>query len=289
MNIRKEDIPLDKYFPFMLMDQNMPPNYNMDRKYHWHDCLEISYVKKGNGRYHIEGKTIEIKQGDIIIINNIEPHYLESGDEGIYQPVIVFDPVLIWSESNCSMDFDYLKPFFERGSDFNNKLDSTNPLSSEIMKNLMAIEEEYNNKPEGYRLMIKARLLLISTYLTRYFRNIDKTNSNTAAKRMQLIRLEKSISYIKKNFNKDIKLSEVASQMFMSPQYFSSYFKSVLGVNFREYINNIRANYAIKLLKDTNKKITHIAMECGFNNTANFNLIFKKYTGKTPSEYRQIY
>lgn len=286
MNIRKDNIIFDRYFPFNISDGVMPPGYNMGGMYHWHDCLEISYVKTGRGRYYIEDKIYEIGPGDIMVFNNIEPHCLEVYDEEMVQPVIVFEPVFVWSNSGNSMDYDYLKPFFERGTDFNNKLDLSNPLVSEIKANLTAIEQEFFQKPEGFHLMIKARLLMILTYLIRYFRDRDKTVSNSN-KRQNLVKIEEALKFISQHYNHDIKLDEVASKIYMSPQYFCTFFKKVTGATFIDYVNNMRINHALKLLRETGYKITYIATECGFNNTTNFNSAFRKFTGRTPSDFRQ--
>jgi AraC-like DNA-binding protein len=226
--------------------------------------------------------------GDIIIINNIEPHYLEAYDEGMHQPVIIFDPSLVWSHTGLPFDYDYLKPFFERGTDFSNRLDTGNPSAVQVMEHLTAIEQEYTEKSEGYQLMIKARLLILLTILIRHFRDKDKASFNTSAnnKRMHLVKIEEVLKYIEQNFCRDIKLEEAASMIYVTPQYFSAFFKKITGVNFVDYLNNVRINHAVRLLKETDKKITHIAMECGFNSTNNFNSAFKKHTGKTPSQFR---
>lgn len=286
MKIIKDEILLDRHFPFSISPGVMAPGFNMGGIHHWHECLEISYVKSGRGRYYIEDKVYEMQPGDIIIINNIEPHYLEVYEEEMEQPVITFEPSLVWSYSGLTLDYEYLKPFFERGTDFNNKLDLNNPFSAEIMIHLNAIEQECKIKAEGHHLMIKARLLMILTYLLRYFRDRDKANVDGFSKRQLLTRLEDVLRYIGENYHHDIRLDDAASMLYVSPQYFSSFFKKATGSTFSDYLSNIRINNAIRLLKETDKKITHIAAECGFNNTTNFNNIFKKFTGRTPSDYR---
>lgn len=288
MNIKKESISLDKHFPFKIIDQKFPPYFDMREVYHWHECLEISYVKAGQGRYHIEDKIYEMRPEDIIIINNIEPHYLKVYGQEMHQPVIIFDPSFVWSDSGSCFDYDYLRPFFERGTDFKNKLAFNNPITLKIMENIRELEKEYFEEPEGYHLMIKARLLMILTYLIRYFRDEGKKHNITCCfnKRQHLIKIEEVLKYILENFTKDIRLNDVAPILSVSPQYFSTIFKKITGMTFIEYLNNLRINHAVKLLKETDKKIIHIAVECGFNNTANFNSIFKKFIGKTPSEYR---
>lgn len=78
-------------------------------------------------------------------------------------------------------------------------------------------------------------------------------------------------------------LAEIAS---MSKSYFSTVFKKLNGISPWDYLISKRISFAAELLKNTDKTILEIALECGFNNTANFNRAFKKITGKTPSEYK---
>lgn len=285
--IRKDNIILDRHFPFRIDNVRMPPGHNMGGVFHWHECLEVSYVKSGTGRYYIEDKVYEMSPGDVIILNNIEPHYLEVYESGMHQPVIVFDPSLVWSNCSNSMDYEYLMPFFERGSDFNNKLDMNEPFASEIKENLLLLEKEFFEKPEGYMLMIKARLLMILTYLIRCFRDSSKAIPQNINKRQNLMRIEEALKFISENYREDIKLEDVASKIYVTPQYFSSLFKKTTGKTFIDYVTGLRINTSIKLLKDTDRKITDIAIDCGFNNMANFNSVFKKYIGKTPSDFRR--
>lgn len=280
----KDNIVLDPAFPFCLYESTMEPYYDMNKTFHWHECLEISYVKQGKGRYYIEDKVYEIEPGNIIIINNIELHYLEVYDKKMLQPVIVFDPSLVWSNLSNSSDYNYLKPFFERGSNFSNKLDITNPIAQEIRENIALLEKEFFEKPEGYQLMIKARLMMILTYLIRYFR--DDRKSNPASKRVDLQRLEEVLIFIGQNYSDDIKLEDAAVKLHVTPQYFSTFFKKVMGKTFIEYLNGVRISHAISMLSNPTLKITNIAIDCGFNNMANFNSVFKRITGKTPSEFR---
>ena len=81
-------------------------------------------------------------------------------------------------------------------------------------------------------------------------------------------------------------LSEVAQ---MGTSHYSAMFKRIMGVSPWRYFLELRVNLAIKYLTDPeiNYKITKISSLCGFNNTVNFNKVFRSITGKTPSEYRK--
>lgn len=286
INIRKDNIDLDERFPFKVFDKPISANSDMGKIYHWHECLEISYVVKGKGRYFIEDRVYEMQPGDVIIINNIEPHYLEVYDEEMIQPVIVFKPSLIFSDTSCSLEKQYLSPFFENCSQFKNKININNPQAYQIRTCMEKIYCEYNEKKFGYEMMIKSLLLFVLAQLVRFFANKDMNLENRAVKRQNLECMQKLLEYINNNFDSDISLQKAASMAGFSPQYFSGFFKKITGNTFVRYLNILRVDKAVKLLQETDKKIIHIANECGFNNIANFNRIFKSITGHNPSDYR---
>lgn len=275
-------------FPFEIKFAEMDPYYCMDNTFHWHNYLEISYVKQGRGRYYIENKTYDIQEGDIIVINNVEPHYMEvMPPVKMLQPVVMFDPKLVWSNESDMFDFQYLKPFFERSSNFSNKIDSKSDIGKKIFRLLNEIEHEYNSQPVGYKLMIKAKLLHIITYLIRHFQDSEKQLESISQKSRKLKMLEAAFEYINKNYNKKILLNELSAIIFMSPNYFCSFFRDSTGFTPVEYINKIRILKAIELLKSSDSGIYEISLECGFTNLANFNRTFRKFVNKTPSEIRK--
>ena len=75
----------------------------------------------------------------------------------------------------------------------------------------------------------------------------------------------------------------------MSSSAFSRFFKLHTGRNISEYIIDLRLGYAARMLVDTAKSISEIGFDCGFNNLSNFNRIFKKKKGCSPSEFRESY
>ncbi len=75
----------------------------------------------------------------------------------------------------------------------------------------------------------------------------------------------------------------------MSPVAFSRFFKLRTGKTLSDYIIDIRLGYASRMLVDSNKTISEICFECGFNNLSNFNRIFKKKRNMTPKLFRAHY
>ena len=92
---------------------------------------------------------------------------------------------------------------------------------------------------------------------------------------------------INSHYAEDITAADCCRRASLSYNYFSSIFKKVTGLNFKDYLNLTRINQAEKELLATDRSITDIAAACGFNNTSYFISTFKKIKNVTPSEMRK--
>jgi AraC-like DNA-binding protein len=82
-------------------------------------------------------------------------------------------------------------------------------------------------------------------------------------------------------------MSEFAAQLGMTESRFSRFFRRATGNNFIDFVNRVRISRACLLLMESNRYITHICYDVGFNNVANFNRRFLEIKGMTPSEFRR--
>lgn len=98
--------------------------------------------------------------------------------------------------------------------------------------------------------------------------------------------IDQIVEYIEKNYNKDIGLTELSERVGMNPAYLSVLFKETLGKTYIKYLTGIRVEKACKFLADGNK-VAAVASMVGISDVHYFGEIFKKYTGKTPREYRE--
>jgi len=94
--------------------------------------------------------------------------------------------------------------------------------------------------------------------------------------------------FLMKNYREDMNLEEIASIIHMAPASACRFFKSSTGLTIFEYLNKIKIDYACKLLLNTDQNIVNIGYDCGFNNLSHFNKQFRKFTGKTPSQFRKL-
>ena len=92
--------------------------------------------------------------------------------------------------------------------------------------------------------------------------------------------------YLIDNLHNPIRINDVADMVNMTPSAFSHFFKKRTQRSFSDYLLEIRIGHAAKLLIDTEKNISEICFESGFNNISNFNRSFKKLKACTPREFR---
>lgn len=99
--------------------------------------------------------------------------------------------------------------------------------------------------------------------------------------------IEFIIDYLKEHYREDISLVSVADKLKISSGYLSIYFKEKTGINFSVYLNDVRISKAIELLETTELKIQEVGEAVGYQNVNSFIRMFKKISGKPPSEFRK--
>jgi AraC-like DNA-binding protein len=98
--------------------------------------------------------------------------------------------------------------------------------------------------------------------------------------------IQKVRRFIHENYTDSISLAGAARAANLNAGHLSEKFKQVTGINFVKYVGRLRVERACERLRDTTDPISHIAFEVGFQSLSQFNRVFRKLSGKSPTEYR---
>jgi AraC-like DNA-binding protein len=97
---------------------------------------------------------------------------------------------------------------------------------------------------------------------------------------------EVALRYLYTHFREKPSVEEIAEVCGYTPNYFSRLFHSLTGRSYTDFLNTLRINHAVMLLRSTQMSVTEIAFGCGFSSLSNFYRVFRRETGHSPSFYR---
>lgn len=100
--------------------------------------------------------------------------------------------------------------------------------------------------------------------------------------------VSKTVMIVKERYAHNLSLEGIASEIYINPSYLSKVFLKEMQQSFVDYLTEQRLNHAQKLLRQTNLTIREVAAQSGYNNEKYFMKLFKKNTGMTPGDYRNI-
>lgn len=143
---------------------------------------------------------------------------------------------------------------------------------------------DYLLKPVDHVELTKA-VDKAKTILSKKYKAEEKENVTEIKEDNHIIRYIKRL--IETNMDRDLFLQNISDEVNLNYNYLSTMFKENTGMNFSDYVINERIKRACKLLIESNLRIYDIARLCGYPNAKYFMVLFKKVTGKTPSEYRE--
>jgi AraC-like DNA-binding protein len=102
-----------------------------------------------------------------------------------------------------------------------------------------------------------------------------------------LAQISTIVDYITENSANQFSMAELSRRVGMSESQFSRYFRRATGNTFTDFVNRLRVTRACQLLMETDRYITNVCYDAGFNNVANFNRRFLEIKGMTPKEFRK--
>ena len=240
------------------------PKYKMQA--HWHKEFEIVRVTKGALELKFNENTITLCENQSVFIPGGIIH--SATPTGCSYECLVFSPSILYNIQVCR---SLIKTYMQRIVLHQNDSD------------IDFIFDEMKNQSRGFELYVIGKLYMIAAKI------IKREESCPIAQNEKIEKIKSAMLMIEENFSSKITLETLAESCHLSPNYFSKYFKDVVGQSPFEYIAVYRIESACQMLLADNRSITDVCYSCGFNDLSYFIHIFKKHKGMSPNSFRKKY
>lgn len=249
---------------------------------HFHTFYELCIPLCPHATHFVEGIPYELRTFDII---GIAPNVLHQTQYPVGDPckrlIIQFN--LPKTVTGLSNEYEQLTSIFHRDVPiFRFDVD----LQKKLIRKLNDIFLLAAKRDPMRDLAIHMSFI---EFLTLLFLNQKNNIYSNEAEMSDMERKIYSItSYIHTHFSEDISLDDLAQKFAISNCYLSHQFKDITGFTLTDYVQMTRVRNVQSLLINTRDPITEISLPCGFNSFSQFNRVFQKHIGMSPSQYRKL-
>lgn len=247
---------------------------------HWHEEIEIIYIKKGKLRISIEGELYEGAPGEIYLVNPGELHYMETSSIPADYYTILFPLEFVSFRTSDDVETDFMNPFREKRMLLIHDVNEKHSVGK-MEQTLWDLIEMNESKNGMYQLRTKAQLIeLLAKFAEEdcFYESKIRKNSNLQ---------RDMISYIQDRFTDKLTLGMLAEEFHMSEKYISRYFKEKFSIGFMQYIGHLRMERAKILLQDSDLSVMDVALASGYPSVNFFIRNFKEQYNMTPLQYRK--
>lgn len=282
----KEVSPLSSKDCFILIERQKT-NFNFP--IHIHPECELNFIENAKGAQRIVGDSIEeIDEEELVLVTN--PHLehawkdYRNVSKNIHEITIQFHPDLLtdtFLNKNQMISIRQLFRHAERGVAF----------SRESIAKVRPLLKTLTCENDSFYSLIKLLIILHELSIDKGMRELSTGQfaANVMHQHSSDESLGRVMDYLSRHYSEVIRLSEVAEMVNMSESSSCRFFKQHTSKSFIDFLTDIRLGAASRALIDSSLSIAEIGYDCGFNNLSNFNRIFKKKKGVTPSEFRDNY
>ena len=275
--------PLSEKDCFYMMDRDKA---SFSYPLHKHEEMELNFVENCDGARRIVGDSIEVLgKYDLVLVGSGLEHTWDQYDcqsQSIHEITIQFPTDLLGEQFLQKNQLSSFRTMFEnakRGIAF--ELPAIMGLYGKITRITQA-------QPGFYRILGLLEILYELSLQENYHLLASKSFANVK-NAPESRRVREVEEYIDKNYKQEIRLKTLSDIAGMTPAAFSRFFRMRTGKTVSDYMIDIRLGHAARLLVDSPNSVADICYLCGFNNISNFNRIFKKKKGCSPTAFRDNY
>ncbi|GAL64758.1 AraC family transcriptional regulator [Algibacter lectus] len=276
----KEITPIKQDDPFVILKHE---NALFDYPLHFHNEYELNLITNFKGS-RTTGDYVETLEGDDLTLLGPELKHVWKSDNAISNTGVItiqFQEHFLHSKImsyNVSKDIKKLLELSKRGISF------SDPTKKKVSEMMLSIDN--NNNFKSFLTFLE---ILHTLSISKDIKVLSSPPSANYSQQRESRRISLILNYVKNNYQKNIKLSQVAEMVNMSESAFSHYFKKRTSHSFTSYLQDYRLGVVTKLLTETNMSINEISYSAGFNSLSNFNRAFKKKHNISPKTFKLNY
>ena len=276
----KEITPIKQDDPFVILKHQ---NALFDYPLHFHNEYELNLITNFKGSRTV-GDYIEKFEGSDLTLLGPDLKHVWKSDKAISNAGVItiqFQEHFLHSKImsyNVTKDIKKLLELSKRGILFSGET------KAQVTDMLLTIEN--NNSFKSFLTFLEILHILS---ISKDIKVLSSPPSANYSQKRESRRISLILNYVKNNYQKNIKLSQIASLVNMSESAFSHYFKKRTGESFTSYLLDYRLGVVTKYLTETNMSINEISYSSGFNSLSNFNRAFKKKHNMSPKEFKVNY
>lgn len=252
---------------------------------HWHKELEL--VRFSNGEYEIsvDMHNVVVKSDAFLLLPGNIMHTFTL-PANCQESAIVFDPNMLSFSAYDEVQSEIFEPLMSSNIPLPPIVTTDHPAFNRIDKLYRYCVRHGGTSNASERLLIKAKLLEILAIYHEYGLISRKEMHGQKVKSKQ-DKLKELLNYVDAHYAGPITIRDASLRLGVTDQYFCRYFRRVTGMSFTEYLNDLRLRRATKEIELTNRPISDIAFDHGFENAGYFFKNFKLKYGITPLKYRK--
>jgi len=271
-DIQQEITPVEEDDLFVVLDH---PDARFDYPIHCHQEYEINLVLNSEGTHTVSTRQESFSGLDLVLIAPFVPHVWKGVEEGNRVITIQF--------SGKMRDFPILR--LKQFRQIDELLSRAEPAArfdlgpdDPVIRETVALAGA-----KGFDATLDF-LHLLNSLSEREFTVLGDSESGMRHSRSR--RVARVMEYSREHLSETIRLTDVAELVGMSDSAFSHFFKKHTSLSYINYLNSLRISKACRMLESSAMSVSEICWDCGFNNKSNFNRIFLKAKGMTPTAYR---
>ncbi len=230
---------------------------------HQHEYFEMEYILSGSGHCQIDGISYAMEPGSLFFLTPANFHSLQT--QGCELINLSFSAAIDYSDALFRLTSALSSPCF--------RLTGENQQFVYLLAKNIVTSADSGCFSDAY---------LFLNCILRKLASMTHTSKEPVHSHVS-----HAVMYILENFTESITLAETAEQIGLSKEYLSELFTQHMGVGFKAYLDNLRFEYAKKLLTFSSDSIFDVCGKSGFSNYANFSRRFKERYQMTPSQYRR--